>query len=394
MPRLFDAFPRPIRTQFGDAPCFLIDNVADYFFASERYVDHFSARSWQFTDFPTLAPPFHQYWMEFRIPPAQGRGTHGVHVLEQRPPVWHQHWVETGTPEARKRIEDVLLQQMEALRTEHAAYHAASRAHLAFLSCARLYSTILLDRAQGRLVPGESQLVLWALAQWMDNVRWLLVLTAWIGDDQARLLGARSLCFLALDAQGALLRDAGINQPYSLTWSAATGSQMDFYQTHGGKAGEYGDWQLIHWFFPALFATSLLHCRNVRSTDVTPNKKASAQQRRIKGYPLVTYKVLDIQPMKEVLVREGQSESLGLRRALHSCRGHFANYAEGRGLFGKYHGQYWIPEHVRGTASEGRVVKDYAVKAPQSAPQEPGPPYNLTLRKCRSSDERERPVQG
>jgi hypothetical protein len=50
-----------------------------------------------------------------------------------------------------------------------------------------------------------------------------------------------------------------------------------------------------------------------------------------------------------------------LSRAFHICRGPFAVY-EGSGLFGKYFGRFWIPQHVRGSQSSGIVVKDNAVK--------------------------------
>ena len=81
--------------------------------------------------------------------------------------------------------------------------------------------------------------------------------------------------------------------------------------------------------------------------------------------PLSRYYTLNIEPMKKVLREEGKVESHGLKHALSVCRGHFANYTEGKGLFGKYHGQFWIPQHVRGSANQGVVTKDYAVNAPQ-----------------------------
>lgn len=78
--------------------------------------------------------------------------------------------------------------------------------------------------------------------------------------------------------------------------------------------------------------------------------------------PRLTYHVLDITPMRQVLRIEGGEAQNGTKRALHICRGHFANYSQGRGLFGKYHGMYWIDQHVRGSASRGFALKDYRVK--------------------------------
>jgi hypothetical protein len=107
---------------------------------------------------------------------------------------------------------------------------------------------------------------------------------------------------------------------------------------------------------------SFMHCKNVRQIE----HKDDPGERFRKQYKVkkITYKTLVIDPMKEVLRTEGQSESLGLGRALHICRGHFSHYSEEKPLFGKYSGSFWIPDHVRGKKEHGEVVKDYSVKAP------------------------------
>jgi hypothetical protein len=75
----------------------------------------------------------------------------------------------------------------------------------------------------------------------------------------------------------------------------------------------------------------------------------------------VHYHTLNIHPMREILRREGQQDSLGLQKALHICRGHFRDYTQGRGLFGKHKGLYWVDQHMRGSSKQGITVKDYAV---------------------------------
>jgi hypothetical protein len=65
-----------------------------------------------------------------------------------------------------------------------------------------------------------------------------------------------------------------------------------------------------------------------------------------------------------------QEASVGSRKALHVCRGHFAHYRE-RGLFGKYKGTFWRPQHLRGSAEQGMQAKDYRITLPdQENPQE------------------------
>jgi hypothetical protein len=54
---------------------------------------------------------------------------------------------------------------------------------------------------------------------------------------------------------------------------------------------------------------------------------------------------------------------VGLKRALHICRGHFKDYTK-RGLFGKIHGVFWWSEHLAGALQRGLVKKEYSVRPP------------------------------
>jgi hypothetical protein len=111
----------------------------------------------------------------------------------------------------------------------------------------------------------------------------------------------------------------------------------------------------------AALTYSFIHCRNTVLVDHSPDAKlARAAERR--GKRLVTYKVLEIEPIKRILAEQGQAEKNGLKQALHICRGHFKDY-RGHGLFGKVKGLFWWDMHVRGSASEGVVVKDYTAPA-------------------------------
>lgn len=116
--------------------------------------------------------------------------------------------------------------------------------------------------------------------------------------------------------------------------------------------------------YPVCLALSFMHCKNVVQRLVKPEdwmvKNAQKKRRPIP----VTYRVLDIEPMKTVLHSEGQSEKTGLKKALHICRGHFKTYDE-KPLFGRVKGTFWWPSTVRGSLSEGAVVKDYRVHEPK-----------------------------
>lgn len=109
---------------------------------------------------------------------------------------------------------------------------------------------------------------------------------------------------------------------------------------------------------PAILAIAFMHCKNVTTRDHVPTRQERRADERA-GLPLLRYRTIEIDPMKEVLRAEGRVDTVGLSRALHICRGHFAEYTEDAPLFGKHTGLFWRPQHVRGTLERGRVVKDY-----------------------------------
>jgi hypothetical protein len=113
---------------------------------------------------------------------------------------------------------------------------------------------------------------------------------------------------------------------------------------------------------PILFALSFLHCKNVAIHAVEPDARVNRERRKNGMKPFLRYHTINIEPMKRVLRTEGQSETQGLNRALHICRGHFSTYSAEKPLFGKVSGTFWVPSHVRGSIGEGAVVSDYKIE--------------------------------
>lgn len=120
----------------------------------------------------------------------------------------------------------------------------------------------------------------------------------------------------------------------------------------------------IEALIPTQMALAFLHCKNVRISESIPKRHEQRAAKR-RGDPVLTFRTLDIEPMRKVLANQGGIARNGLKKALHICRGHFATYTDDKPLFGKYSGQFWIPAHVRGTAEAGTIVKDYRVEAPK-----------------------------
>lgn len=93
----------------------------------------------------------------------------------------------------------------------------------------------------------------------------------------------------------------------------------------------------------------------------TPPKLAK-KYREKHGFDPSSYKTLIIEPLKQILRREGKSDTVGVAKAMHICRGHFKDYRQGKGLFGKYHQLVWHDSLVRGTKGTKPPAREIEVK--------------------------------
>jgi hypothetical protein len=115
----------------------------------------------------------------------------------------------------------------------------------------------------------------------------------------------------------------------------------------------------------ALLALVLMNCKNVEISVTSPPVALNKARERRGKPPLIAYHTLDIRPMQVILRNEGQIETNGLKKALHICRGHFKDYRQGKGLFGRTKGLFWVDAHQRGNEDLGRVEKEYRVHPPE-----------------------------
>jgi len=111
---------------------------------------------------------------------------------------------------------------------------------------------------------------------------------------------------------------------------------------------------------------SMMHCRNVELVTNRPPLPLNKKNIKHHGIPLTTYKTLTIEPVKKILDTEGRQGEVGVKKALHICRGHFKTY-RGRGLFGKLKGVFWWTEHHRGRKEYGEVIKGYEIKTQEES---------------------------
>jgi len=119
--------------------------------------------------------------------------------------------------------------------------------------------------------------------------------------------------------------------------------------------------ELLSMVYISLFSISLLHCKNVIIKHAEQTHKEKKQREKATGKPGVKFKTLHIEPVTKILRTEGNADENGLQMALHICRGHFKDYRDGNGLFGRHKDIYWWDDHAKGSEEFGTIIKDYSI---------------------------------
>lgn len=280
----WDAYARRVMELFRnpDIPVLLIDNVAKY------YYEGTDQEFWSLDkDFPNVAPPYPQFWMEHRLPRQIVSKTEGVTDVSQ--------W----TPNGRVGL---------------------------------LFSA--LDPAEQK-IDGETP----------AGTKWILWMELFVdyGSSMTGIQGPHGATFVCVDAEGRVL---------AVPWM----------QSYAEPGLEKLMKSVMSWLHPGFLAISFLHCKNVKLEDHKVDAPLAKKWRAKHGFSPTPYHTLVIEPLKQILRKEGRSGEHGLAKALHICRGHFRDYTEGRGLFGKYHGQYWMPSTVRGTRGEKAPPREMEIR--------------------------------
>jgi len=183
-----------------------------------------------------------------------------------------------------------------------------------------------------------------------DGLKWILWFEVFIDygcwRSSGLVDGPCSPMFLCVDADG-----RGLGAP----WMQSYAAEDDFSRTVMRS--------MMTWLHPTFLAISFLHCKNVSLNDNQVDAPLAKKFRARHGFNPTPYKTLVIEPLKEILRREGgHGSGNGLAKAMHICRGHFRDYREGRGLFGKYHGQFYMPATVRGTKGKSAPPREIEVR--------------------------------
>jgi len=265
---------------------------------------------WAWSDFPNCAPPWPVFWIEGRVPPIIRSDELGTRTRKQ---------AQLGT-----RIGANVLAFENKPGWED------------------LVNALYFKQGQN-IVGGD-------ISAWSDKirdepVRWIVMMGIQLETSKHEpLIGP--LCRVH-----AVHKDGALSQ-----WRCVAASP--------GLAGTQADELLKQTdplTFPIFLALSFINCRNTSLVDAEPPAKLNRRRMKRGKPPLVKYKVLEIEPMRQVLRKAGQQHGVEQLRALHICRGHFAHYTNEAKLFGRHAGTFWRPSHVRGTAEAGEIVKDYEI---------------------------------
>lgn len=331
MSRLYDriisvAVNQQLRHWLSSATIVSAKNVGDYCFATETEACD------PFKDFPHVAPPWREFFIEFDAPVAVG------------PPSSRTAW-----PEQFPRKWGVLCAAVERNDPEFSMVGNTCRQDA--VECAP---------------PKDRKGLDVALRDALAQARWLLTLMVFLEYEKGAITGPEWTWTIPVSDTGTILSAPTGPQGALFTFDGPCKSCQTYrdIEERPDTLPVYKD-LFAMLLKPVLLALSFAHCRNVTVRAVDPPPKLSRRHEQRHGVPLSRYYVLDIDPMKKVLRSEGGIETVGLKQALHICRGHFKTFDE-KPLFGKLRGTYFWHDHVRGEPTQGTISKDYRITSPEN----------------------------
>lgn len=178
-----------------------------------------------------------------------------------------------------------------------------------------------------------------------DNCKWMLTAEIFVDYDVRGhdIEGPMGTWIFMIDAEGVLVGQPQLQGYSDPQWNKTLSS-------------------MVSWMHPSLLAVSFLHCKNVKLVDVEPDKPLAKKYHARNGIWPTEYHTLEIEPLKQILRHEGKSDTVGVAKAMHICRGHFRDYRQGAGLFGKYKQLVWTPSTIRGTKGDKAPPREIRIK--------------------------------
>lgn len=300
-----------LKESLSKAQVFVIDNVAEYFWAGTDQ-EYWHPQH----DFPCIAPPFDTFWMEYRKPSkivSDCKDTTNINenMMNMFPP-------RNGVLFNTFSIDDVMEFSKGVVGTK------------------------LIWSKQERIVPPE-----------ILKAKWFLNGTLFMEWQKGAIMGPVLMAGFWLDDGGNVID--------FIYHNVVVGAKD---RMHPAMT-----WGSDNFTLPPLLALSFLNCKNVTLENNPPPPKLNKKYVRNHGRSLSSYKTLIINPVAKVARERSGSGVVGIQKALRICRGHFMHSGiapkpgapDDRGrvrgkLFGKLIGRYWVDQRLR-TADEKRTYK-------------------------------------
>ena len=312
---------------WGDLTIIDGTNVCEYYWAQEK-------EDWCAADFPFLAPPFSAYWIEFSVPTNRDKEDSLQQIIFDEFGV--EKWGFIAMP-----IEFHSKEQYQRFLSMHLAMGGWGRYQHLFAQ--------------------------------LDDVKWLQQTVMCVKSKQEGIIDDYAIFLTAIREDGSVCYTVDDEGTRHYAQAVIPGPSLEMFAlTAIGILGVdeermalYTHILLTPLYNCFLLTISFLHCKNIKlenNTPARPHNKAQKRKLKKREYPLVSYKTLNLYPMKQVLSNARESDGsapTGLKRRLHIVRGHFRNYQD-KPLFGKVTGRFWIPQHTAGSAPES-IEKDYRV---------------------------------
>lgn len=339
------------KKQFANVPTIVADNVAEYFLYDNN--DGLAStihREWSLEDFPCVTPPFPMCFIEWKIPDHSVRNNLQI-IKEER------------TKGIYSNDQSVLLAMGTHLTTidlhrEHYPFldqcdYAQLTEEEKFLHNKKITARWAKAINERKNVPVVLEKEVLNLMHHTNHIRWVVyaaIFEKFTGDGGVRAPDFG--CVFFIEPSGRILHHNGNSAALMVVTNPA------FVPFHDIKHVLANQFLLMYICFLTL---SFCNCHNVTMAYAHASEKEKKTIKALCKQPAASYRVLNIDPMRTILRTEGRLDTEGMQRALHVCRGHFADYTQGKGLFGKLHGRFWIPDHERGNAEVGKIEKDYNI---------------------------------
>lgn len=350
-------------------PRLLADNVARYTQAKTGYV---------LEEFPSLAPPWPTFWIEYVS--ATGRQRRGVLVrdLDGDPGVEGAASAAEADARSNGYAGDIRWMVELSLMVEDERHRLIGPMGWTVLAldpggrCVGNRWVMGLPKGKGEL-PKEAEA--FGSAGWNDTEKAIAAQIATIMAPTAEEHVAETMKLvagLAPDRKLVVLQSALASMEVHRARSAAEvarlnqliGTVSDF---DADQKVSYSDGRMIAGLLPALQSIAFLHCKNAVVDEVEPRPKLSARHRREHGRPLLRFQTVRLEVPRSRHASSDTRYGNGDSHALHIVPGHFSHYGdccpgahEPHGLlFGRLSGVYWMPQHMRGNPARGVVQTDY-----------------------------------